>query len=414
MGEEIMKLTKRALLVSAAFATLALAMPAMAEPVTLKVWSIDGANAPGIADTLTKEFNASQTDIKVEYRIVPFDDLVNESLRAFATGQAPDIISVDNPDFALFSSRGAMLDITDRVAKSTIIKPTNYFAGPLNSVSWDGKLFGVPKYTDTIALFYNKDLFKKAGIAEAPKTWDELLEDARKLNDPANNVYGITFSAKAGEEGTFQFLPWIQMSGGSYSNVNGPGAVHALEIWKTLVDEKLASQDVLSLGQWDSTGTFNSGNAAMAISGPWELNRMSTDAKFDWGVALLPTEKDGGDRSSALGGFNWGILSTTKHPDEAFKLLEFYISQDNRLFPDFSSLPARNDIALPPTGVALKDAALKVFQEQLQYAQPRGPHPDWQKISKAIYDAMQAALTGQMSPKDALDQAQTTIKGITG
>lgn len=115
-----------------------------------------------------------------------------------------------------------------------------------------------------------------------------------------------------------------------------------------------------------------------------------------------------------MGGFNYGIFANSKNPDEAFKVLEFFISQDERLFPDFSSLPARNDIALPETGIALKDAALKVFQEQLQYAQPRGPHPEWQKISKAIYDAMQAALTGQMSAKDALDQAQATIQGIVG
>jgi len=406
-----MKLIKLGLL--AGVATGLFAMPAMAQ-VTLKIWSIDGANSPGVSDTLSKEFDDANDDITVDYRIVPFDDLVNEALRAFATGQAPDIISVDNPDFAMFSSRGAFLDITDRVKNSSVIKTDAYFAGPLNSVTWDGKLFGLPKYTDTIALFYNKDLFKKAGIAEPPKTWDELLADARKLNDPANKVYGITFSARAGEEGTFQFLPWIQMSGGSFKDVNGPGAVHALEVWKTMIDEKLASQDVLSLGQWDSTGTFNSGNAAMAISGPWELNRMSTDAKFDWGVALLPTETEGGTRSSALGGFNYGIFSSTKHPDEAFRALEYFVSQDNRLFPEFSSLPARGDIALPETGVALKDAALKVFQEQLKYAQPRGPHPDWQKISKAIYDAMQAALTGQMSPKDALDQAQATITGIAG
>jgi multiple sugar transport system substrate-binding protein len=408
-----MKLTKLGLFAGIALGAFAMAGPTMAQTV-IKVWSIDGANAPGIGDTLSKEFNEANTDIQIDYRIVPFDDLVNEALRAFATGQAPDIISVDNPDFALFSSRGAFLDITDRVAASTVIKPDAYFAGPLNSVTWDGRLYGVPKYTDTIALFYNKDLFAKAGIAEPPQTWAEVLEDARKLNDPASNVYGITFSARAGEEGTFQFLPLIQMAGGSYSEVNVPGAVEALDTWKTLIDEKLASQDVLSLGQWDSTGTFNSGNAAMAVSGPWELDRMSTDAKFDWGVSLLPTLTEGGDRSSALGGFNWGIFSTTKNPDEAFKVLEFFISQDNRLFPDFSSLPARNDIALPETGVPLKDAALKVFQEQLQYAQPRGPHPEWQKISKAIYDAMQAALTGQMSAKDALDQAQNTIKGIVG
>ena len=53
-----------------------------------------------------------------------------------------------------------------------------------------------------------------------------------------------------------------------------------------------------------------------------------------------------------------------------------------------------------------------MFQEQLKYAAPRGPHPEWQKISKAIYDAMQAALTGQTSAQAALDQAQATIETI--
>ena len=62
----------------------------------------------------------------------------------------------------------------------------------------------------------------------------------------------------------------------------------------------------------------------------------------------------------------------------------------------------------------LKDAALKVFQEQMKYAKPRGPHPAWPKISKAIQDAIQAALTGQMSAKDALDQAAEKIKGVLG
>lgn len=408
-----MKLTKLGLAAGIALGALLAAGPAMAQ-VTLKIWSIDGVDRVGIADTFSKEFDDQNDDIVVEYRAIAFDDLVNETLRAFATGNAPDIVSFDNPDFAMFSSRGAMLDITDRIAASTVIKADNYYAGPLNSVSWEGKYFGIPKYTDTIGVFYNKDLFAKAGITEPPKTWDQLAEYAEKLTDPANNVYGVTFSARAGEEGTFQFLPLIQMSGGSYTDVNTDGAIAALELWKKIIDNGWASKDVLSLGQWDSTGTFNSGNAAMAISGPWEVNRMVEDAKFDWGVALLPTLTDGGERSSALGGFDWGIMSTTKHPDEAFRALEYFASQDHRIFEEFGSIPARSDIPLPPSGNALKDAALKVFQEQLKYAQPRGPHPEWQKISKAIYDAMQAALTGQMSAKDALDQAEATIKGIVG
>ncbi len=382
------------------------------DEVTITIWSLDDANQPAL--NLAREFDELEPGIKVEYREIQFDDVVAESMRAFATGQAPDIIAVDNPEHALFAARGAFLDLTDRIAASDVIDPENYFAGPLNSVSWDGKLFGVPKATNTIALYYNKDLYAKAGITEPPKTWDELVEVSRKLNDPANNVYGLAFSAKASEEGTFQFLPWAQMGGGGYDNINAPGAVKALTIWKTIMDEKLASPDTLTRGQWDSTGTFNSGNAAQVISGPWELNRMLEEAKFDWGVTLLPTETEGGTRSSAMGDFNWAIFANSKHPDEAFKALEYFASQDDRLFPEFGQLPARSDIELPETGEPLKDAALKVFQEQLQYAQARGPHPEWPKISKAIQDAIQSALTGQQEPQAALDQAAATIKGILG
>jgi len=389
-------------------------LSAKAEDVTLTLWSLDKDIQP--APNLIKEFNAQNNGIKIEYRLIQFDDVVTEAMRAYATGQAPDIIAVDNPEHALFSSRGAFLDISDMIKNSNVIKPDNYFPGPLKSVEWDGKYFGVPKATNTIALYYNKDMFKAKGLDpnKPPQTWDELVEDARKLTDPAKNVYGLAFSAKASEEGTFQFLPWAQMGGGSYEHINADGAVKALEIWKTIIDEKLASPDSLTRGQWDSTGTFNSGNAAMAISGPWELDRMAEEAKFDWGVALLPVPQEGAERSSAMGDFNWAIFSTTKHPAEAFKALEYFASQDDKMFKNFGQLPARSDISIPETGQPLKDAALKVFLEQLKYAKPRGPHPEWPKISKAIQDAIQAALTGQMSPKEALDQAAEKIKAVLG
>ncbi|ACM38530.1 ABC transporter substrate binding protein (sugar) [Allorhizobium ampelinum S4] len=391
-----------------------LASTARADDVTLNLWSLDKDIQP--APNLVKQFNALNNGIKIEYRLLQFDDVVTEAMRAYSTGQAPDIIAVDNPEHALFASRGAFLDLTDMIAKSDVIKPANYFPGPLASVTWKDRYFGVPKATNTIALYYNRDMFKAKGLdpLKPPQTWDELLAAARKLNDPAKNVYGLAFSAKASEEGTFQFLPWAQMGGGGYDHINAPGAVKALETWKTIMTEKLASPDTLTRGQWDSTGTFNSGNAAMAISGPWELDRMLKEAKFDWGVALLPVPSPGAERSSGMGDFNWAIFSSTKHPAEAFKALEFFASQDKDMFKNFGQLPARSDIAIPPSGSPLKDAALQVFLEQMKYAKPRGPHPAWPKISKAIQDAIQAALTGQMTPKDALDQAQKKIKAALG
>ena len=410
-----MDIRKLALIGALAVASLSTLWPsARAEEVKITVWSLDRDIQP--APNLIKDFNNLKTGITVEYRQIQFDDVVSEAMRAYSTGQAPDIIAVDNPEHVLFSSRGAFLDLTDMIAQSSVIKPDNYYPGPLKSVMWKERYFGVPKATNTIALYYNKDMFRAKGLDpdKPPQTWDELVDTARKLSDPAKNVYGITFSAKANEEGTFQFLPWAQMGGGGYDKINAPGAVKALEIWKTIIDEKLASRDTLTRSQWDSTGTFNSGNAAMAISGPWELDRMVKEAKFDWGVALLPLPETGSKRSSAMGDFNWAIFSKTQHPKEAFKVLEYFVSQDNRMFKDFGQLPARSDLAIPSTGQPLKDAALKVFQEQLRYAQPRGPHPAWPKISKAIQDAIQAALTGQMSPKEALDQADQKIKAVLG
>jgi multiple sugar transport system substrate-binding protein len=392
----------------------ALSLSAKAEDVTITVWSLDKDIQP--APNLVKQFNAQNNGIKVEYREIQFDDVVSEAMRAYSTGQAPDIIAIDNPNHAMFAAHGAFLDLTDFIGKSSVVKPDNYFPGPLKSVTWKGKYYGIPKATNTIALYYNKDMFKAAGLDpnKPPQTWDELIADAKKLNDPSKNIYGLTFSAKANEEGTFQFLPWAQMAGATYDNINTDGAVKALTVWKEIMDDKLASPDTLTRGQWDSTATFNAGNAAMAISGPWELDRMVKDAKFDWGVALLPVPQEGAERSSAMGDFNWAIFSSSKHPQEAFKVLEYFASQDDKMFQNFGQLPARSDIAIPPTGQPLKDAALKTFIEQLKYAKPRGPHPEWPKISKAIQDAIQAALTGQMSPKDALDQAAEKIKAVLG
>jgi multiple sugar transport system substrate-binding protein len=208
-----MGIRRRAMLGMIALASISLpAVSAHAEDVTITVWSLDRDTQP--APNLINDFNKLKTGIKVEYRQIQFDDVVSEAMRAYSTGQAPDIIAIDNPEHALFSSRGAFLDLTDMIAKSSVVKAENYFPGPLASVSWDGKYYGIPKATNTIALYYNKDMFRAKGLDpdKPPQTWGELVDAARKLTDPAANVYGLAFSAKANEEGTFQFLPWVQMA----------------------------------------------------------------------------------------------------------------------------------------------------------------------------------------------------------
>ena len=382
-----------------------------AQDVTLTLWT---ESATGAEATFAGEFTEMDNGITIDVREIRFDDIVTETLRAFATRTNPDIISIDNPDHAAFAARGAFLDLTDLAAASDQIDMDNYFPGPRSSFTWDGGVYGIPRASNTIALYYNKDLFAAAGLDpdSPPTTWDELYDAAAALTDPDNDVYGIAFSAKASEEGTFQFLPWLQMTGGSFEQVNGDGAADALAFWKTLLDEGLTSPDTLTRGQWDSTGTFNGGNAAMVISGPWELGRMAADADFEWGVTLLPVREEGGVRASALGDFNLAIFANSEHPEEAFQFLEYFDSQADRMWPEFTRMPSRVDVPLAPTGDARIDAAAAVFTEQLQYAANRGPHPEWPRISRAIQDAIQSSLTGQKEPQQALDDAQSVIDGI--
>jgi len=398
-------------LVFAAFGATLLSTAAFAQSTTLTMWT-ESSNAPEAV--FAKEFSDMDNGITIDVREVRFDDLVAETLRAFATRSNPDIISIDNPDHAAFASRGAFLDLASRIDTSDQIDLDNYFDGPRSSFTWDGGVYGIPRASNTIALYYNKDMFRDKGLDpdNPPATWDELYQAANTLNDRENDIYGIAFSAKASEEGTFQFLPWVQMTGGSFEKINGEGAATALDFWKRLFDEGLTSPDTLTRGQWDSTGTFNGGNAAMAISGPWELGRMAADAQFDWGVALLPVPEMGAPRASALGDFNLAIFANSEHPDAAFQFLEYVDSQADRLWPEFTRMPSRKDVALAETGNAKIDAATPIFVEQLQYAANRGPHPDWPRISKAIQDAFQSALTGQKTSQQALDDAQTRIDRI--
>lgn len=398
----------RATPVTTALAAALMASAAPAQQTTLDLWTIE---EPGEYDyVLAEDFMKLHPEIKINVRTVQFEDMVNDLARGIATGNAPDITYIDNPEVALFASRDLLLNLTPHIEKSAIVRPADIFPGPLSSVSYEGGIYGLPRGANTIALYYNADMFRAAGLDpdNPPATWDELYDAAKKLTDPSKNVYGLAFSAVGNEEGTFQFLPWVQMTGGDYDNVNTPGAVAALNFWKKIIDERLASPDTLIRGQYDSTATFVSGNAAMAISGPWELPRMSSQAGFDYRAALLPAPDGSATRASALGEGDNVILANTDNPDAAFQVIEYFYQQMPRVWNEFGMLPATKVEVTEPKNPEI----YAVFEESMQYARNRGPHPEWPKISKAIQGAIQSTLTGQASAEDALATAQSQIDKI--
>lgn len=384
---------------------------ARAAPKTVSLWHVFNLETDMIYGGM-RDFNASQSDYRVEPRLVPGVQIVTELIRAIATGSVPDLVTIDSPIVASFSAQGTLTDLTERVAQSKFIKPDVYFKGPWASGQWRGKTYGVPRDANTLALYYNADMFRAKGLDpdKPPSTWSELKAAAQKLRDQANKVYGFGFCATQAEEGVFQWLPFLWQAGGSIEHLDQPEAAVALQYITDMVQQDIASKDVINESQYEVTNTFMAGNTAMVQGGPWELPRMSKQAKFEWRVAPLPVKDDKQIKADCLGGYDFVVPKGAAEVDGAFRFIEFMSN------PKVLSNGWANGRIGPRTDVVVQNPlwpqAYATFRGEMQYARPRGPHPQWPDISRPMQTAIQEAITGAKAPADALKEAAAKIQPI--
>lgn len=376
------------------------------QDVTVTIWHYFEEGTNVIRESI-RMWNEEHGDrFEVDHRFIPFGELKREISQAILVGDVPDIFMIDNPDHASFAAEGQLADITEQVEEWG--QTDVFFDGPLNSVMYEDRYYGLPHNSNTVALYYNQDMFDEAGYDRPPETWDELREYSETLTDD-EGTYGISFSAIGTEEGTFQLLPFLQQAGADVDSLDSEGAIEALEFLGNLVLDGYASPEVVNQNQQEAAGQFAAENAAMAIGGPWSLDLIREEADFDWDIALLPVKEEGGPQASALGGENFAIMADSDHIDEAWEFIRWSSSADvvRELFWDYyggGRIPSRSDVA-NEEGKWVADDELGVFIEQLEFARPRGPHPNWPQISEPIQRAIQATLTGQSSADEALERA---------
>lgn len=372
-------------------------------PVTLKLWDYFNPAGSGYLGLISNYMKANPS-IKIQRTTVPFADLKQKLLQGAASQQLPDIVVIDNPDHSSFAAMGVLADLTDQIKAWG--KADQYFTGPWKSTVWKDKNYGVPNNSNCLALFYNKDMFQKAGVTP-PTNWDELHTAARKLTK--SGTYGFSMALVKSEEGTFQFLPFLWEAGADINTIDSPAAVSALQYLVTFVKEGLLSSESLNWAQQDAITQFVAQKAAMCVNGPWNVPTVKQGAKFNWGVIPLPK---GQQSASILGGENWAIPRTSQHVKEAWDFIQWtqqpeqlksYIETDVRL-------PSTKDLA--KDAFFQKDPAISVFANSLESAKPRAYGPNYPKISNAIQQAFQSAIAGQTSAATALKQAAETIKPL--
>ncbi|WP_346172993.1 sugar ABC transporter substrate-binding protein [Streptomyces cuspidosporus] len=344
--------------------------------------------------------------VKVEQTSVPAASLIPKVLRQASSRTLPDLLMLDNPDLQQIAQTGALTPL-DQYG----IRPRGYAKGILSAGTYRGKVYGLAPYVSTVALFYNKDMLARAGVA-VPRTWDELKTAATKLTRPGR--YGMAVDANATFEGTWQFLPFLWSNGGDERRLDTPQAAQALQLWVDLVKSGSMSRSVLNWTQADVHDQFVAGRTAMMINGPWRIRALNTDKDLHWGVAPIPVPRAGQTPVTPLGGEVWTV---PQNPSEARRAKAAQVLACLNNSSNMLTL-ARQHFTVPSrTAVAARHAeqvpTMSVFATSVAAARARTSELGvrWPKAATGIYTAIQSALTGEQTPAEALRHAQRFATG---
>jgi multiple sugar transport system substrate-binding protein len=368
-------------------------------------------NALEISKQMVENFNAQSETIEVRLELIPRDIVRQKLLAAIEAGDPPDLVRFDLPWTPEFAAAGKLEDLTEKVNAWGEID--DFYPGRLETVILDGKYYGVPSNSNNLALVYNKAMIEAAGITEPPKTWAELKDYAQRLtvlSGGAIDIAGLVIGGRKNETIPFHFLPWLWQAGGDVDQINSPAGVHALENWKSYLTDGIIPEGMLGWGNAELRQQFEAGKAAMMINGPGHVAAVPKNVPdLEFGIWLLPCEAN---CASVIGGEDWVIPMGARGQEAAWEVLKYYSSPDIHEWwcTNTNTLPSR--ISVGSAAVFNSDPNLKVFVEQNEVARPRPVHPGYAEISEIIQVAIQSALTNQLSPQAALDQAQASISEI--
>jgi len=361
------------------------------------------------ADELVAEFNETAGGrVNVTAQWLPRTELLTRYALGVVSGELPEIGMVDNPDSASFSAMGMWLDISSHVESLPI---TNWIEGALNSGRFNGQQHTIPVRSNCLALWSNDEMLAAAGVDRPPQTWAELLEASAMIREALPDVIPFAFSAIRTEEGTFQFLPLLLSTGADWDTMDSPGAISSLQLLRDLLDNGFTSPEVINWVQADVQMQFSAENVAMMINGTWQIPNVYRDSPhISYTISNIPRDVM---FATSLGGENLGLTTTARGiEDYVWDFVEWFMRDENLLV-----FNQRHGTLAPNLDLTVEmhfgnDPVWQGFQEQIVYARPRGPHPNWPEISSAIQIAMQEVLTGASTPEQAGADAAASIAGL--
>ena len=381
-------------------------------PVTITWW--DTSNATNEAPTyqaLVKEFEAAHKDVKVNYVNVPFDQAQNKFDTAAGSKGAPDVLRSEVGWTPAFAKKGYFLplDGTEALAEQAKFQPNL-----IEQAKYEGKTYGVPLVTDTLALVYNKELFAKAGV-QAPKTWDDLKKAAATIK-AKTGVDGYWGSTQAYYAQTYlhgEGTDTVDAEAKKVTVTSAP-AKKGYETWLGLFDGKgLHKADTTADAYAHIQEAFVSGKVSAIIQGPWEITNFYKGTAFkdkkNLGIATVPAGS-AGKAGAPTGGHNLSVYagSDSAHQKAALKFVDFLTSAKSQeaIALKNSTLPTRDDAY---TAEVKADPGIAGFQGVLPAAQPRPALPEYSSLWGPLDTELPQIAGGKESLDEGLGKARTAI-----
>jgi len=391
------------------------------KPTRIQFWNIFTAAGPKEAIVqLVEEFNRTHADIYVERLDV--GRMEEKFLASVAGGVPPDVALFDRFKLAAYGARGALRPLNDLIKRDSI-RAEDFFKATWEECLYQGQMFGMPFNTDVRVLFYNKDLFREAGLdpKRPPRTWEELVAYSDRLTrrDASGRIIQTGFVPLPGWGNTWLYLYGWQKGGhfmsadGSRVTCDDPRIVEALE-WVVAFVDRYNYRDLEAFRSGFGAATemhpFLRGKMAMTGDEGFLMSIIKRyNPSLNYGVAPLPYPKDG-VRATWSGGFALVIPTGARHVEEAWTFIKWMTQPGPQLLYGQISEQMPANIHAANDSAFLSQGYWKLFVEEMAYSRFRPVTPVGEVLWDELVRAMEFAALHKGNPREILQAARQKVQ----
>jgi multiple sugar transport system substrate-binding protein len=365
---------------------------------------------------MTAAFMKQHPNIKVNLEFVPYEALHDKTVLARGSSHGYDVVLSDSVWTPEYAAHHIVADVTSRI---TAQQKAGILPGAMDSARWHGHMYGLPWIVDAKFLFYNKDMFKRAGIDTPPQTWADVEKDAILIKQKGIVEFPLVSSWSQNEALTADYTALLAGFGGKWLDGHGKpefqtgGGLDAAKfMYQTVQVDKVTNPHSLEFVEDDVKKVFSSGQAAMGLNWTymWGANDPGPDTRIAGQVGVVPAP---GPKPGVVGTVDGTqplcILANSKHQPEAWEFVTYLTSQAVQNAHAANSLPMWRGSFQDPKVVAGRTDLLQTAEKSFAVMIGRPEVVGYQQFSTTLQQSLQQVASGKVPADQALEAAAETI-----